>query len=356
MRRVERLSSILLERANPCVTVMSMPASVKDVAALAGVSSSTVSNYLNHPHVLGEASAERVRSAIEQLGYVPNESARQLRAGSSKALALILLDAWLPYFHELSRGVEDVAREGGWSLFFSNSNRDAALERRNIDMFEAHRVQGIVIYPLDDVVPRLELLADRGIRSVVVGPIRESATVGSILFDDVGGGRLAGEHLLSLGRRRILFIGSPTVSQSEDRRRGLRDAVAGSSATVDEQDVAHLATEDGLEVGARIAALPASERPDAIFAANDMVAIGVLTQLLRHGIRVPEDVALVGFDDVAQAHQTVVPLTSVRQPGYEIGRAAGAALLRQLADPAAPLPEPTPFAAELVVRESTVGR
>lgn len=333
-----------------------MPASVKDVAALAGVSSSTVSNYLNHPHVLGDSSRERVRDAIERLGYVPNESARQLRAGSSKALALILLDAWLPYFHELSRGVEDVTREGGWSLFFSNSNRDGAQERRNIDMFEAHRVQGIIIYPLDDVVPRLEQLADRGIRSVVVGPIPASTKVASVLFDDTGGGRLAGEHLLSIGRRRILFLGNPAVSQSNDRLAGLRAAVADSTATVEVLDVPHLATEDGMEAGARIAALAPADRPDAIFAANDMVALGVLTQLMRHGIRVPDDIALVGFDDVDQAHQSVVPLTSVRQPGYEIGRAAGAALLQQLADPAAAPPAMTPFAAELIVRESTVGR
>jgi LacI family transcriptional regulator len=333
-----------------------MPASVKDVAALAGVSSSTVSNYLNHPHVLGASSRERVRAAIEQLGFVPNESARQLRAGSSKALALILLDAWLPYFNELSRGVDEVAREEGWSLFFSNSNRDAEQERRNIDMFEAHRVQGIVIYPLGDVVPRLERLAASGIRSVVVGPIPESPTVASVLFDDRGGGRLAGEHLLSLGRRRILFLGNPAVSQSNDRLAGLQDAVAGSDATITVVDVPHLATEDGLQAGERIIALPAADRPDAVFAANDMVALGVLTQLLRHGIRVPEDIALVGFDDVAQAHQAVVPLTSVRQPGYEIGRAAGAALLQQLADPTAPPPATTPFAAELVFRESTVGR
>jgi LacI family transcriptional regulator len=333
-----------------------MPASVKDVAALAGVSSSTVSNYLNHPHVLGEASRERVRAAIAQLGYVPNESARQLRAGSSKALALILLDAWLPYFHDLSRGVEDVTREGGWSLFFSNSNRDSAQERRNIEMFEAHRVQGIVIYPLDDVVPQLERLADRGIRSVVVGPIRPSSKVASVLFDDVGGGRLAGEHLLSIGRRRIVFLGSPTVSQSNDRLQGLREAVAGSHASITVLDVPHLITEDGLRVAEQIVAMAPEDRPDAVFAANDMVAVGVLTQFLRHGIRVPEDIALVGFDDVDQAHQGVVPLTSVRQPGYAIGRAAGAALLQQLADPAAPPPAPTPFSAELVVRESTVGR
>lgn len=333
-----------------------MPASVKDVAALAGVSSSTVSNYLNHPHVLGATSRERVRAAIEQLGYVPNESARQLRAGSSKALALILLDAWLPYFNELSRGVEDVTREGGWSLFYSNSNRDGEQERRNIEMFEAHRAQGIVIYPHGDVVPQLERLADRGIRSVVVGPVSESSKVASVLFDDRGGGRLAGEHLLSLGRRRLLFLGSPTVSQSNDRLRGLRDAADGTDAEITVHEVPALVTEEGLRAAEAIIATPEAERPDAIFAANDMVALGVLTGLLRNGIRVPADIALVGFDDVDQAHQSVVPLTSVRQPGYEIGRAAGAALLRQLADPTAPPPETTPFAAELIVRESTIGR
>jgi LacI family transcriptional regulator len=332
-----------------------MPASVKDVAALAGVSSSTVSNYLNHPHVLSAASRDRVRAAIDELGYVPNESARQLRAGSSKALALILLDAWLPFFHELSRGLEDVTREGGWSLFFSNSNRDAAQERRNIEMFDAHRVQGIVIYPLGDVVPQLERLADRGIRSVVVGPIPESPTVASVLFDDRGGGRLAGEHLLSLGRGRILFLGSPSVSQSNDRLRGLRDALEGTDASLTVLDVQNLVTEDGLRIAEQIVAMPPEDRPDAIFAANDMVALGVLTQLMRHGIRVPDETALVGFDDVTQAHQSVVPLTSIRQPGYEIGRAAGKALLQLLADPAAPPPATTPFAAELIVRDSTVG-
>ena len=333
-----------------------MSASVKDVAALAGVSASTVSNFLNRPQLLSPATAERVRAAIDSLDFVPNESARQLRAGSSKALALILLDAWLPYFHDLSRGVEDVAREGGWSLFFSNSNRDDAQERRNLDMFEAHRVQGIVIYPLGDVVPRLEALADRGIRSVVVGPIPDSSKVASVLFDDREGGRLAGEHLVTLGRRRILFLGNPAVSQSNHRLEGLREAVSGTSATVTTIEVPHLVTEDGLHAGEQIIAMPAAERPDAVFAANDMVAVGVLTQLLRHGIRVPEEIALVGFDDVAQAHQSVVPLTSVRQPGYEIGRAAGAALLQQLADPSAPPPATTPFPAELIVRESTVGR
>lgn len=329
-----------------------MRASVKDVAAMAGVSSSTVSNYLNHPHLLSDASSERVRAAIEKLGFVPNESARQLRAGTSRTLALLLLDAWIPYFSELSRGVEDVARERGWSLFFGNSNRDRALELGNLDMFEAHRVQGIIIYPLNDVLPRLERLAERGVRSVVLGPPHDSAKVATVSFDDVGGGRLAGEHLVSLGRRRIAFFGVPEVVQSEARLRGLSEAV-GTSAELVVIEVADLTIEAGMIAAERILSLPPDERPDALFAANDMVAIGALTTLLREGVSVPRDIALVGFDDVAQAHQTVIPLTTIRQPGYEIGRTAASVLLSQLGDPSAPPPETPPFAAELIVREST---
>lgn len=332
-----------------------MPASVKDVAALAGVSASTVSNYLNHPHLLSDRSRERVRAAIAQLGYVPNESARQLRAGEGRAIALILLDAWLPYFNELSRGVEDVTREGGWSLFFSNSARDAEQEQRNIDLFASHQARGIIIYPLSDVTSRLETLDARGIRSVVVGAPHPSRVVGFVPFDDAGGGRLAGEHLLSIGRRRLTFIGNPRkVSQSAERLAGFTEATAGR-AEVRTQRSPGLTIGAGMAAAEAILAAPAHERPDAIFAANDMLAIGALTVLLRAGLSVPGDVAIVGFDDVEQAGQTVVPLTSIRQPGYEIGRAAASALLHRLDHPAAPAPPITPFSATLVARASTLG-
>ncbi|UWF77339.1 MULTISPECIES: LacI family DNA-binding transcriptional regulator [Microbacterium] len=330
-----------------------MPASVKDVAALAGVSASTVSNYLNHPELLSATTLERVRAAIEELGYVPNESARQLRAGSGKAIALILLDAWLPFFNELSRGVEEGTRDGGWSLFFSNSNRDPAQELRNIEMFEAHRARGIVISPLGDVVPRLERLAARGIRSVVIGPAQPSAAVGFVPFDDVGGGRLAGEHLTALGRRRMAFLGDPEgVRESADRLAGFTDAVGGRAA-VQVMRTPGLTIAAGMAAGEEMLRLPPEERPDAVFATNDMLAIGALTVLLRAGVRVPEDVAIVGFDDVDQAHQAIVPLTTVRQPAYEMGRAAASALLRQLEDPGSRAPAVTPFPAELVIRAST---
>ncbi|MDQ0615049.1 LacI family transcriptional regulator [Microbacterium sp. W4I4] len=332
-----------------------MPASVKDVAANAGVSASTVSNYLNHPHLLSESTRQRVGAAVTELGYVPNESARQLRAGAGRTIALILLDAWLPYFNELSRGVEDVTRAGGWSLFFSNSGRDLAQEQRNIEMFEAHRAQGVIIYPLGDVHPQLEGLARRGIRSVVIGADRPSPLVGCVPFDDRGGGRLAGRHLVEIGRRRIAFLGDPrTVSQSADRLAGLEEA-ASHSASIEVITTEGLTIQAGLDAANRILERPEHARPDALFAANDMLAIGAQTALLREGVAVPDDIAIVGFDDVDQARQALVPLTTIRQPGYEIGRAAASALLQLLDAPAEPIPTVAPFAAELVVRASTTG-
>lgn len=333
-----------------------MAASVKDVAALAQVSPSTVSNYLNRPHLLGDARRERIRVAIEQLGFVPNESARQLRAGTGKLLAVSLIDAWQPYFGELSRGIEDTLRDTPWSLMFSNSNRDEAHELGNLDMFEAHRVQGIVIYPQGDVTERLERLAARGIKSVVVGPPLSSAHFASVPFDDRGGGRLAGEHLVARGRTRIAYLGNPDdVAQSAERLSGLRDSAEsrGAHVSVEIVPIGELSVEAGIEAGERLLARARHERPDAIFTANDMVAVGALTSMLRHGVDVPGEIAIVGFDDVALAHQAVVPLTTVRQPGYEIGRAAATLLLEQLHDPAAPPPRLTPFAAELVVRASS---
>lgn len=336
-----------------------MAASVKDVAALAGVSASTVSNYLNRPQLLGESSRKRVADAIAVLGFVPNESARQLRAGSSKTLALILLDAWLPFFSDLSRGVEDAVRDRGWSLFFSNSNRDPERERSNLDMFEAHRVQGLVIVPQGKVKDRLEQLQNRGIECVVVGPTEESNEISAVTFDDVGGGRLAGSHLLEIGRRRLAFLGNPhNVVQSADRLAGMLQAVeaSGPDATVMTITVKNLTVEDGIEAAEQIVSMPEPERPDAIFAANDMVAVGALNVFLRAGIKVPEDIAVVGYDDVQYARQAAVPLTTVRQPAYEMGKAAGQQLLEQIERPGTREVQQRVFGAKLVVRQSTTSQ
>lgn len=335
-------------------------ASVKDVAMLAGVSPSTVSNYLNRRHVLSKTTRHRVQQAIEELDFVPNESARQLRAGASKALGLILLDAWLPFFSEMSRGVEDAVRAQGWSLFFSNSERDPRRELANLDMYESHRVQGVIISPQGKIEKRLQHLQKQGIECVTISPTESSESVSSVGFDNVRAGELVGRHLVeTVGRKRLAFLGDPhNVVHSADRLAGLTKGAQESAPGVSVMTVTvrHLTVEDGMEAARQIVVLPDFERPDAVFAANDMVAMGALTIFLRAGIRVPDDIAIAGHDDVDYAHQAVIPLTTVRQPGWKMGHAAGRRLLKQIHDdsPAREVGHEI-FEPELIVRASTVG-
>lgn len=332
-------------------------ASVKDVAGVAGVSPSTVSNYLLRPHLLSEETRSRVAAAITQVGFVPNESARQLRAGASKVLGLVLLDAWLPYFADLSAGVEDVARSRGWALFHTNSARDSERELANLSMFEAHRVQGIIISPQGHVSARLTELERRGIRCVSIGPTEPSRSPSSIMFDDFLGGEMAGDHLIEIGRQRIAFMGNPNnVIQSADRLGGLLRAVRRAqlphpvvSVTVHDLTVA-----GGIEAARQVLTLPPGERPDAVFAANDMVALGAMTVFLQAGIRIPQDIAIVGFDDVSYASQAVIPLTSIRQPARKMGADAANMLIDRIVRIAS-TPQQIVHKPQLMVRASTVG-
>lgn len=335
-----------------------MVASVRDVAKLAGVSPSTVSNFLHRPHLLSADSHTSVAAAIAQLGYVPNESARQLRSGASRTLALILLDAWLPFYATMARGVEDQIGDGDWSLFFANSDRNEARELSNIDMFDAHRVQGLIINPKGDVRHRLERLQRRGIQCVAMSPLISSQAIPSISFDDLRGGRLAGEHLLEIGRERIAFIGDvQSITHSAKRLAGLMDAVRAAGRS--EEAILHIPVTDldmanGIQAAGEVLRMPAETRPDALFAANDMLALGAMTALLRAGVRIPDDIAIVGYDDVEFSRQSIVPLTTVSQPAYDMGRRAAQMLLDRLEDPKTPV-EHVSFDVRLLARASTLG-
>lgn len=335
-----------------------MVASVKDVAARAGVAPSTVSNYLHRPHLLSVTSRQRVEAAITELGYVPNESARQLRSGTSRTVALNLLDAWIPFYSNMARGVEDAVRGQGWSPFFGNSGRDPERELANIEMFESHRVQGLIISPVADVSEQLVRLQAKGITCVAVSPLTEHPAIPSISFDDVRGGQLAGEHLVQIGRQQIGFIGRDQISHSANRLAGLRAAVKaarGAAADVTVTRVRALDLENGLTAAMEIMRQPRHTWPDAIFAANDMLALGAMTAFIRAGIKIPDEIALVGYDDVEYAGMSIVPLTTIRQPSYDMGHKAAEVLLHHIANPATAI-EHISFKGSVIARESTLGR
>ena len=333
-------------------------ASVKDVAAAAQVSLGTVSNVLNRPERVSAATRRRVEQAMVELGFVRNESARQLRAGRSHTLAYVMLDAGNPFFTDVAAGIELAAEAADLALFLCNSDNRAERESAYLTHLEQQRVQGILITPVDPDADSLVSLADRGTPVVVVDRVRREQALCSAAVDDVLGGRLAAEHLIDQGHTRIAFVGGPaSIGQVEDRLNGAR--TAWSEAGLAPQDLVvvpsgALTVAEGRSAGERLAGMPARRRPTAAFCANDLVGLGLLQQAIRNGWQIPGDLAIVGYDDIDFAEAAAVPLTSVRQPRHELGRTAAELVLDEAENPAHEHQQVT-FTPELVARSSTLG-
>ncbi|MGY2746821.1 LacI family DNA-binding transcriptional regulator [Arthrobacter sp. UYCu723] len=332
-------------------------ASVKDVAALAGVSVGTVSNVLNRPEKVSADVMVRVQSAIDKLGFVRNDAARQLRAGMSHSIGLVVLDAANPFFTDLARGAEDRAAQEHFTVLVGNSNEDVERESAYLDLFEQQRVRGVLLSPVGNVIPRLEQMRRRGIPTVLVDRQTDNLSFSSVAVDDLAGGEMAVAHLLSLGRRRIAFVAGPvSIRQVTDRLSGALKAMEMvSDATMEVVETESLTVLSGRAAGEAIRHRPAADRPDAIFAANDLLAVGVLQGLmLMGGVRVPEEIALIGYDDIEFAAAAVVPLSSIRQPSALIGSTALELLLREAVAEPGFEPSQVVFPPELVVRASTL--
>jgi LacI family transcriptional regulator len=336
----------------------SRSAGVKDVAAAAGVSLGTVSNVLNRPERVSDATRQRVEDAMRRLGFVRNESARQLRAGQSNTLAYVMLDATNPFFTDVAQGIEQAAEQRDLSLFLCNSDNRADRELAYLRRLQQQRVQGILITPVDSESTVLAEIA-RATHLVIVDRVSRSDAFCSVAVDDVLGGRLAAEHLLELGHERIAFVGGPhSLGQVRDRLSGATRALAEAGRPLDDLEVVDIAAPtvaEGRAAGQRIAGIPKAHRPTAAFCANDLVALGLLQQCVALGLSVPGDLAIVGYDDIDFAAAAAVPLTSVRQPRHELGRRAAELLFDEVADPAH-RHEQVSFTPALVARASSRGR
>lgn len=338
-----------------------MAASVRDVATAAGVSVGTVSNVLNRPDRVASATVERVQAVIDRLGFVRNDAARQLRAGRSRSIGLVVLDAGNPFFAEVARGAEERADEEHLSVLLGNSDDDAAREGRYLDLFREQRVNGVLITPASDDATRIRGVHAAGTPIVLVDHEIPGSEFCSVSVDDVEGGYLAARHLLDLGRRRLLFVGGPArIAQVDNRLAGARRAVDEEpGAVLEVVEMPALTVLHGRAAGEALARRDPADRPDAVFAANDLLAVGILQAFTMlgasGGVRVPDDIALVGYDDIDFAESTVVPLTSVRQPARLIGQTAVELLLRSMEDPDGDYERRVRFRPELVVRASSAG-
>ncbi len=329
---------------------------VQQVARHANVSVGTVSNVLNRPAIVARETRERVLRAIDELGFVRNESARHLRSGAGRLIGLVVLDLSNPFFADLARGVEDRASEEGYSVIVCNSDEDPAKEDVYMRVLEERRVQGMLIVPVAPVTAGVERLRARGTAVVRVTHHITDAECG-VGVDDLRGGELAMSHLLALGHERIAYVTSAShVWPTDERREGALIAArkAGrSDEALLEVSVEHLNVAHGRDAGERI--LELRPRPTAVICANDLVALGLLQVMIRHGVSVPDDMAIVGFDDIEFASAAAIPLTSVRLPRQLIGRTAADLLLAEAAGDPEHVHRRVVLQPELVVRQSTIG-
>ncbi|MFC3737922.1 LacI family DNA-binding transcriptional regulator [Paractinoplanes deccanensis] len=322
---------------------------IQDVAAAAGVSVATVSNALNRPERVNAGTAARIQRIARELDYVPHHGAVDLRHGRRSAIALVIPDVTNSFYARITRGAADAAYGHGFSLVLCDSNDDAERERDFFTMLADQRAAGAVVVPRGADRQRLDGLRRRGIPLVLTDravPVQEGC---SVAVDDVAGGRLAVEHLLAGGARRILVVnGDRAIRQCADRWQGARQAVrehrgaAVRQVSVPQMDVA---------CGAA-AVRELAELPDAVFCTNDFLAVGVVQALLARGVRVPGDITVAGFGDLDVATVSAVPLTTVRQPVEELGRAGVGLLLDEVEAVDDHTHEARQFPPRLVVRES----
>ena len=327
---------------------------IYDVARLAGVSTATVSRALNGTGQIAPATQRAIDDAVAQLGYRPNTAARSLVTRSSQTIAVLLPEITNPFYAELVSGVQERALEAGHTLLLCTTESDPDREDEYLRLLRAKQVDGVLVDGLVLPPPRITRFVREGLPIVCLDRDIDSKLVPLVQVDNRLGARLATEHLLSLGHRRVAHVtGATELRISEERVAGYRDAHNAFGYAVDPE---LLAVGGFTEEGGHRATLELLEDAEypftAVFAANDLSALGVLSALAESGRRVPEDVSVVGFDDLRLSRYTTPPLTTVHQPAAEIARHATGLLLELAAgrpvEQMRTLLEP-----ELIVRAST---
>lgn len=327
---------------------------IKEVAAAADVSIGTVSNVLNRPNVVSEETRLKVQDAIDRLGFVRNAGASLLRGGRARTIGLITLDIRNPFFTELARGVEDAARELGYLLILCNSDEDRAQEKRYLEVLEEQRVNGVLISPVNERDNSLQWLRDRGTAVVLLE--RERRNFCSVRVDDVSGGELAADHLLDLGHRRLAFVTAPlTITQYRNRLAGVRRALARRDLPEDACEVIEVGSLGTAAEGRAASDVLVDHHPGVtgVVCGNDLLALGFTAGLVRRGTRVPDDISVVGYDDIELAQQSPLPLTTIRQPKQELGRIATNLLIDEGQRGTAHAHQQVVFQPALIVRDTT---
>ncbi len=306
-----------------------MAVTIREVAQAAGVSVATVSRVVSgSSHHVRPDTRRRVMGAVARLRYQPNLVARGLKKRVTHTVGLIVPDISNPFFPAIARGIEDVANRAGFGVLLCNTYEDLAKERAYLNLLDKRMVDGMIFATVGANTTHLRMLRRRGVPAVLIARVPEGVGIDAVLVDNRRGTREATEHLIRLGHRQIAFIGGPpTLPDATDRRLGYEQALAAAGIAV----TPTLIRDGGFRAeggAATVGALLEQRVPfTAVVAANDLMAIGAMEKLRRRGRRIPEDVAIVGFDDITFASLVEPRLTTVAQPKYRMGRLAMERLL-----------------------------
>jgi LacI family transcriptional regulator len=329
-----------------------MSVSLRDVAKSAKVSVGTVSNVLNRPEVVAADTLARVQATIKDLGFVPNGFARHLRSGNSRTLGLIVPDVSNPFFTEVARGVEDAASKRDYAVFLCNSDESAAKEDRYVNVLIQQQVRGVLITPADMKSDRIDSMRERGIAVALLDREIKGRKQCSVSVDDVHGGQIAIEYLAGLGHTHIAWVCGPdSIPQVADRGAGVSKAAKVAGAKIETIHVSLMNAAKGEEAARKI--LELAKMPTAIFCANDLLALGVMRVLQENKVRIPDQVSVLGYDNIEFAPSAAVPLSSIAQPSYQMGVTAADLLLNECEEGDSHQHQQIRFQPQLVERAST---
>ena len=327
-----------------------MPVTIEMVAKAAGVSPSTVSRILNGTAGVADVKRQAVNSAIDRLGFIPNPVARGLAGGRTLSIGVVTQSLDSPFYGAALRGIEIEFQKVGYTPLFISGQWNQLEEARCLDLLRARRVDGIII--LDGRVDDADVCSlARNLPVVITGRSLQAPNVASLNFSNFEGAEQATQYLIELGHRRIVFIaGDPEHQDALERQRGYRAALQARGVAIDEALVVpgNFSEESGLRAVEGL--LSQGKKFSAIFAANDQMAFGAALALYRHALRIPDDVSLIGFDDLQPSVYAIPPLTTVHQPSHEMGTLAATAMLQLLHGERPVLSMPSP---RLILREST---
>jgi len=326
---------------------------IREVAQHAQVSVTTVSHVINGTRFVSEEAKARVQAAIAALHYVPSAVARSLKSSRTHTVGMMIPNNSNPYFAEIIRGIEDTCFAAGFNVILCNSDDDPHKQAAYVRVLSEKQVDGLIVLSSGGDPELLDTLRGAPMPQVVVDREIDDLAADLVEVDHEGGARLAVEHLVSLGHARIACIAGPlALSPARQRVQGWRSALQAAGLACDDALVA----DGGFTAAGGFAAMRALlvYRPSAVFASNDLMAIGAICAAAEAGLRVPQDVSMIGFDDIALAAYSNPPLTTIAQPKHQTGELAAQLLMQRIAQPGRPLQREI-LRPSLVLRRSAAG-